>query len=48
MPRALPAPLKLLLDFAPLGIFFLGYKFGDMTIATVALMATTAASLAFI
>lgn len=48
MPRALPAPIKLVLDFAPLGIFFLGYKFGDMTIATVALMAATALSLLII
>ncbi len=49
MKRAkIPASSKLLLDFAPLGIFFLGYRLGDMVIATVALMVATAISLAII
>jgi intracellular septation protein len=48
MPRTLPASSKLLLDFAPLGVFFLGFKFADMMTATVALIIATAISLAII
>lgn len=48
MPRPLPARIKLLLDFAPLGIFFLGYKFTDIMTATIALVVATLASLAII
>lgn len=48
MPRRLPASTKLLLDFAPLGIFFLGYKFAGMMEATVALIVATCCSLAII
>lgn len=48
MAKKLPANLKLALDFAPLLAFFLGYKFGTLAHATVALIAATAASLAII
>lgn len=48
MTRRLSAPLKLLLDFAPLGMFFLGYKFADMMTATLLLIAATCVSLAVI
>lgn len=47
-PGKLPSSSKLLLDLVPLGIFFLGFRFGDMVIATVALIAATAISLAII
>ena len=48
MPRQLPASSKLLLDFAPLGVFFLGYKVGDLMAATIGLIVATALSLAII
>jgi len=48
MPRSLPASSKLILDFAPLGVFFLGFKFADMMTATIALIVATALSLAII
>jgi intracellular septation protein len=48
MKRPLPASAKLLLDFAPLGVFFLGFKFGGMMHATMLLVAATALSLAII
>lgn len=39
---------KLLLDFAPLGVFFVAYKFADIMTATIALVVATTASLAII
>ena len=48
MPRRLSANTKLLLDFAPLGIFFAAYKFADIMTATIALVVATAVSLAII
>lgn len=48
MKRPLPPSAKLLLDFAPLGAFFVGYKLGGMMVATMVLIAVTAASLAII
>lgn len=48
MPRRLSANTKLLLDFAPLGVFFIGYKFAGIMEATVALIIATVASLAII
>lgn len=44
MPRKLPPSLKLLLDFAPLGVFFIAYKLGGLMAATVAIMVVTALS----
>ncbi len=46
MPRKLPPNLKLLLDFAPLGVFFVGYKLGGLMAATVAIMVATSLSVA--
>lgn len=48
MPRRLSANTKLLLDFAPLGVFFVAYKFADIMTATVALIAATVLSLTVI
>lgn len=48
MPRKLSSNLKLLLDFAPLGVFFVAYKFADIMTATVALVVATIISLAVI
>jgi intracellular septation protein len=48
MPRRLPHQCKLLLDFAPLGVFFAAYKLADIMTATVALVIATALSLAII
>lgn len=48
MPRRLSANSKLLLDFAPLGVFFVAYKFADIMTATIALIVATTASLAVI
>lgn len=45
MPRRLPSNIKLLLDFAPLGVFFAAYKLADIMSATVALVVATAISL---
>jgi intracellular septation protein len=39
---------KLLLDFAPLGIFFVAYKLGGVMAATIALMVATTISIAVI
>lgn len=39
--------MKLLLDLFPLAVFFLGYKLGNLQIATAALIVATALSLAF-
>lgn len=44
-PRPLHPTHKLLLDFAPLGVFFIGYRLGGVMAATAALIATTALSL---
>lgn len=48
MTSRLSPGLKLLLDFAPLGAFFVGYKIGDIRSATIMLIAVTAASLGII
>lgn len=48
MPRKLPPSLKLLLDFAPLGVFFIAYKLGGLMAATVAIMVVTAISIGVI
>ena len=48
MPRRLPHQVKLLLDFAPLGVFFAAYKLADIMTATVALVIATAITLAII
>lgn len=42
MARMLPPAVKLLLDFAPLGVFFIAYKLGGVMIATGCLLAVTA------
>jgi intracellular septation protein len=39
---------KLALDFAPLAVFFIAYKFSGVMAATIALMAATALSMAII
>jgi intracellular septation protein len=39
---------KLILDFAPLGVFFIGYKLGGLMAATVAIMVATTLSVAII
>ena len=44
--RTLPAPVKLMLDFAPLAAFFFGYRFGDIMLATGLLIGATLLSLA--
>lgn len=46
--KRLPASAKLLLDFAPLGAFFVGYKLADITLATLLLIAVTLVSLGVI
>lgn len=49
MKRASLSPTaKILLDFMPLGIFFLGYRAGDIAVATIALVVATILSLAII
>jgi intracellular septation protein len=48
MTARLPASVKLLLDFAPLGVFFVAYKLGGVMPATVALMAATSLSIGII
>ena len=48
MKRQLTASNKLLLDFAPLGVFFVAYKFADIMTATLALVLATTLSLAII
>lgn len=48
MPRKLSSNLKLLLDFAPLGVFFVAYKLADIMTATVALVVATLISLVII
>ncbi len=48
MPRRLSSNIKLLLDFAPLGVFFVAYKLADIMTATVALVIATFISLAVI
>ena len=48
MHRRLPASAKFLLDFAPLAVFFLGYKLADLATATIGLIAATALALAVI
>lgn len=45
MKRRLSPAAKLILDFAPLGAFFLGYKLGGLMMATVVLMGATVVSL---
>lgn len=40
--------LKLLLDFAPLGVFFVGFKLGGVMMATVGLMVATTLSMGII
>ena len=47
-PRPLPPALKLLLDFAPLGAFFVGFKLGGIMMATAVLIGATALALAII
>ncbi len=44
--RSLPAGLKLALDFAPLAVFFIGYKLFGLMAATGLLVVATIASLA--
>lgn len=48
MPRRIPSNIKLLLDFAPLGVFFAAYKFADIMTATIALVVATLISLVVI
>lgn len=48
MPRRLPSNVKLLLDFAPLGVFFAAYKLAGIMTATVALVIATLISLVII
>lgn len=48
MTRKLPANLKLILDFAPLAVFFIAYKMGGVMAATIALMVATSASIGII
>lgn len=46
--RKINASLKLLLDFAPLGVFFIAYKLGGLMAATVSIMVATSISVAVI
>lgn len=48
MSEKLPPNLKLVLDFAPLAVFFIAYKLEGVMAATVALMVATALSMAII
>lgn len=47
-PKAQGAGWRSLLDFLPLAAFFAGYRFGDIFAATLAMVATTAITLALI
>ncbi len=42
----LPAAVKLAMDFAPLAVFFIAFKLGDVMAATIALMVATTISVA--
>ncbi len=46
--RKLPPSIKLILDFAPLAVFFVAYKLGGVMAATMALMAATSMSIGII
>ena len=46
--RRLSTNLKLALDFAPLGVFFVAFKFSDVLTATVALIMATLISIGII
>lgn len=48
MSRKLPPAVKLLLDFAPLGVFFVAYRLGGVMAATVSLMAASMVSIGII
>lgn len=48
MPRRLSGNTKLVLDFAPLAVFFVAYRLADIMTATIALVVATAVSLAII
>ena len=48
MSRTLPNGVKLTLDFAPLAVFFMGYRWGDLMIATAGLLVATIVCLAII
>jgi intracellular septation protein len=48
MPRALSSRTKLILDFAPLAVFFAGYRWGDLMTATSGLLVATMLCLAII
>ncbi len=48
MTARLAPPLKLLLDFAPLAVFFVGFKLAGVMAATVGLMVATVLSIAII
>jgi intracellular septation protein len=48
MTRKLNPNVKLALDFAPLGVFFVGFKLGGMQAAIVALMVATLISIAVV
>lgn len=48
MNRKLPANVKLLLDFAPLAVFFVAFKLGGVMAATMALMVATSISIGVI
>ncbi len=46
--RSLPSNVKLALDFAPLAVFFIAFKFSDVLTATVALIVATLVSIGVI
>jgi intracellular septation protein len=48
MSRKLPPTVKIILDFAPLAVFFVAYKLAGVMAATVALMVATTLSIAII
>ena len=48
MSRTLPSSVKLTLDFAPLAVFFMGYRWGNLMIATAGLLVATIVCLAII
>jgi intracellular septation protein len=48
MTAKLTPPLKLILDFAPLAVFFIAFKLGGVMAATLALMVATAICIAVI